>query len=217
MAMVYSLLYDYCDKKVIKMTSKQLKSKQRKQGIAARKSIPAELANSYNQSISGKLLSLEVYKKACTILSYQSFGGEVDLTLFNQSAARDGKKVAFPISESGMILIAAIPLGENSWELGKFGIRAPVKEESQLLAPEEIDLVLVPCTAFSTQKLMRIGMGAGYYDRFLPKCQNAKSIAVAFEAQKIDDIWTDSWDVPLDGIVTESGIWGSLKQSHQPS
>ena len=191
------------------MTSKDLKTNQRKQGISARKSIPTELANEYNKLISERLLSLDVYKKARTILSYQSFGGEVDLSLFNQSAKIDAKNVAFPISEQGGILIAAIPLGESSWEVGKFGIRAPIKEKSQLITPEKIDLVIVPCTAFSAVKLMRVGMGAGYYDRFLPRCTRAKSIAVAFEAQRIDDIWTDSWDVPLDGIVTEVGeYWG---------
>ena len=189
------------------MTPKEIKANQRKQGVNARKSIPIELAKEYNDIICKKLLSLDVYKKACTILSYQAFGGEVDLSFFNQYAESDAKKVAFPISEPEGVLIAAIPLEESSWEVGKFGIRAPIKEASQLVRPEEIDLVIVPCTAFSAVKLMRIGMGAGYYDRFLPQCSRAMSIAVAFETQRIDEIWTDSWDVPLDWIVTEAGSY----------
>lgn len=192
------------------MIAKELKAKQRNQGISARESIPTELSDIYNRSINEKLLSLDAYKKASCILSYQSFGGEVNLTLFNQGAERDGKRLAFPISEPGGVLTAAIPLSENSWELGKFGIRTPIKDKSQLIAPEEIDLIIVPCTAFSAQKLMRIGMGAGYYDRFLPRCSKATSVAVAFEVQRIDDIWTDSWDVPLDGVITEIGSYGNV-------
>jgi len=192
------------------MTPKELKANQRKQGVNARKSIPTKLANNHNKSICDKLLSLDAYKRARTILSYQSFGGEVDLALFNQSAERDGKEVAFPISEQGGILVPAIALGESRWEVGKFGIRAPIKEKSQLITPAEIDLVIVPCTAFSATKLMRVGMGAGYYDRFLPLCDKALAIAVAFEVQRIDDVCTDAWDVPLDGIVTEVGEYGRL-------
>ena len=192
------------------MTAKELKAKQRKQGIDARKSLSAELAKEYNKLICQKLLSSDVYKNSRTILSYQAFGGEVELTLFNQTAGKDGKRIAFPISEPNGVLIAAIPPGDSSWEVGKYGIRVPIKEKSLLITPEEIDLVIVPCTAFSAEKLMRIGMGAGYYDRFLPQCSNAASVAVAFEAQRAEDLWVDSWDAALDGVVTEVGWYGKI-------
>lgn len=44
-----------------------------------------------------------------------------------------------------------------------------VREKSELVLPEKIDLVICPCTVFDEEG-SRMGMGAGYYDRFLPLC-----------------------------------------------
>ena len=53
----------------------------------------------------------------------------------------------------------------------------------------------------------RIGHGAGYYDRFLKRIPSSiPKIALAFHYQIIKEQWTiDSWDVPMDGIITENG------------
>ena len=92
----------------------------------------------------------------------------------------------------------------EGWRIGSFGIMEPVK--GFVARPEEIDLVICPCTGFD-EKLNRLGMGGGYYDRFLPLCKNAKKIAVAFEAQKIERVRTNEFDVLMDAIVTEDGIY----------
>ncbi|MBQ1811908.1 MAG: 5-formyltetrahydrofolate cyclo-ligase, partial [Erysipelotrichaceae bacterium] len=52
----------------------------------------------------------------------------------------------------------------------------------------------------------RLGHGGGYYDIFL-KDLKATKIAVAFEAQKLDQIITDINDIPMDMIITEAGIY----------
>jgi 5-formyltetrahydrofolate cyclo-ligase len=162
-----------------------------------------DLAANYSQLIAQRIISSPEYVKASTILSYQPFGGEVNISFFNEHAILDGKRVAFPICYGNGKMIAALPNGTAAWETGKYGIRAPIESESQILVPNEIDLVIVPCTAFHGTRKMRIGMGAGYYDRYLPQCQKAVSIAVAYEVQQIEDICVEEWDVPLDHIVTE--------------
>ena len=48
------------------------------------------------------------------------------------------------------------------------------------------------------------GMGAGYYNRFLPQCVNTKRIIAAIEVQRMESVFTDPWDVPMDDIFTES-------------
>ena len=192
------------------MSDKELKIHQRKQGIAGRKGLPAELKREYSKLITERLLKLEAYERACTILSYQPFGGEVDTGPFNHAAEAMGKRLAYPISEAEGILVPAVPKGPDSWAVGKFGICAPLKDKSLIISPGEIDLAIVPCTAFCAVRLMRVGMGAGYYDRFLPKCQNALTVAVAFEVQRIDNLHCDSWDVPLDRVVSEKAVYGGL-------
>ena len=74
------------------------------------------------------------------------------------------------------------------------------------LAPEELDLVLVPCTAFDAQ-CRRVGMGKGYYDRYLPRCPQAVWLGVAFEVQRVEAAAVDATDQRLDGYVTEGGIY----------
>ena len=52
------------------------------------------------------------------------------------------------------------------------------------LQPEQLDLVLVPCTAFDAG-CYRVGMGKGYYDRYLPYCTRAVKIGIALEVQRV--------------------------------
>ena len=66
--------------------------------------------------------------------------------------------------------------------------------------------MLVPCTAFDAA-CRRVGMGKGYYDRYLPRCRNAVLLGAAFEAQRVEQAAVDAHDQRLDGFVTEEGIY----------
>ena len=94
----------------------------------------------------------------------------------------------------------------DGWEAGVYGIRTPILTKSRLLAPEELDLVLVPCTAFDAA-CRRVGMGKGYYDRYLPRCQNAVTLGVAFEVQRVERAAADPHDRQLDSYATEEKIY----------
>ena len=69
----------------------------------------------------------------------------------------------------------------------------------------EIDLVICPCAAFDAA-CNRLGMGAGFYDRFLLKLRPDAFIwAAAFEIQKTDELFSDPWDVRMSRVYTENG------------
>ena len=104
-----------------------------------------------------------------------------------------------------ILLYAAVP-GPDGWEVGQYGIRTPILSRSEILLPEALDLVLVPCTAFDAD-CFRVGMGKGYYDRFLPRCTHAGKIGIAFEAQRVARAAVDGHDQRLDAYVTERGIY----------
>ena len=67
--------------------------------------------------------------------------------------------------------------------------------------------------AFDTSG-QRIGMGGGFYDRTLGKTRGDSSwkrpylIGIAHELQKVTSIKSHKWDVPLDAVVTEAGVYG---------
>ena len=176
---------------------------QRKAGINARKGIPKDEAEQLSKKICDRLAESDAYKKAKVIMSYYPFGSEADVRFFNERAVNDGKTVALPICRGEGIMVAAVPQGADALVTAEYGITAPVEEKSLLLEPSEIDLVIVPCAAFDGSSRNRIGMGAGYYDRYLPKCVNAVCIAAAYEAQQIKGVCAEEWDVALDGIITE--------------
>ena len=183
------------------LTTKDL---QRKTGIAARNNLDEKIAATFSQTISEKLIS-----SSCgdvkVIFSYQPFGREVDVSTFNEWAISEGKILAFPLCYEDGKMVAAMPKGEDAWETGKYGIKTPIESRSTIINPEDIDLVIVPCTAFEIVQKIRCGMGVGYYDRYLPQCKKAITIAVAFSVQQCDDLTADDWDFPLDTIVTEVG------------
>ena len=94
----------------------------------------------------------------------------------------------------------------GAWRAGAFGIHEPDPEQSETVPPEEIDLVLAPCAGFD-EAGRRVGMGAGYYDRYLPRCRNAAVFAAAFEAQKLEKVFTEQSDRAMDGAVTEEEVY----------
>ena len=74
--------------------------------------------------------------------------------------------------------------------------------ESQALVP---DLLLVPGLSF-TEKGERLGRGKGYYDRYLDKNKELKTIGVCFEAQLRESIPTNEHDKIMNFVVTEERI-----------
>jgi 5-formyltetrahydrofolate cyclo-ligase len=190
-------------------TLKRRKEQQRKIAVEARNALSARQLAEKSAIICETLKEHPVFLQAQVLFSYQAFRNEVDLSALHRYAAKTGKKVAYPISGKEGQMVAAVPEDDEAWITDRFGIKAPTKERSLIIPPEEIQLVLVPCAAFDGKQRMRIGWGAGFYDRYLPRCNNAVSIAVAYEVQKMEPLVFDpDWDVPLDAIVTEDNWYG---------
>lgn len=193
------------------MTIQEQKIIQRKAGISARRALPETERRAANEALCATLTALPCFVSARCLLIYAAFGGEADLSALAREADRLGKAVAYPICGEGFTLTAAVP-DPDGWEIGAYGIRTPVPARSRLLLPEELDLVLVPCTAFDAS-CRRVGMGKGYYDRFLPRCTRAVKIGVAFEAQRVEHAAAEAHDRTLDAFVTEKGIYRGTDKS----
>lgn len=187
------------------MTVAEQKSAQRKAGAAARLALSSAQRTAANAAICRRVAELDAFRQAQNILLYAAFGGEADLEPLARLAAAQNKRLAYPICTEDFQLLAAVP-GTDGWETGKYGIRTPILERAQLLAPEQLDLVLVPCTAFDAG-CRRVGMGKGYYDRYLPRCIHAIKLGIAYEVQRVGCAAVDAHDQRLDAFVTEKGIY----------
>ncbi|MCL2445097.1 5-formyltetrahydrofolate cyclo-ligase [Candidatus Saccharibacteria bacterium] len=151
------------------------------------KSLTPKIAtlNSVNshELITKQLLTHPAFLVAKTIATYHPLPDEVDISHFNQAAVRLGKILAYPVCR-------------GAGEMDMF------TQKDKLV--RSIDLIIIPCRAFDPTTLHRLGRGGGYYDRYLARTPHAVKIIVAYELQKIPDLPTNSHDLPVDFIITES-------------
>ncbi len=87
---------------------------------------------------------------------------------------------------------------------GPFGLQQP----DETAEPCYPDMALVPLVAFDAL-LMRLGQGAGHYDRALSLLDNTLAVGLAWSVQMAPALITDPWDVPLDAVLTEQS-WITL-------
>ena len=192
------------------MTGKEAidKKQQRRMAVERRRALTQEERDEKSRTICDllfKLIKDPRHSEVRTVFSYRGTWDEVNVDAFNNRAEVQGYRVAYPISLPDGIMKAALPAEKNAWHRAAYGILEPVMENSEILEPEDIDLVIVPCVAFDDHG-NRCGHGAGYYDRFMACMPPESLIMVAFEAQRLEKLITEETDIPVPTIVTETGI-----------
>ncbi len=153
-----------------------------------------------------RLESLPVVAGARRVAAYRAVRGEIPL-----DALLDGERrniFTLPrVVGADLEFVACTPA--LSLEPGSFGILEPVGGEVVPLA--EHDAVLIPLTAFDGH-CHRLGQGGGFYDRALASLPSGTgadrpaSIGVAYAFQQVAQVPRDSWDVPLDAVVTDADV-----------
>jgi len=182
-----------------------LKKEYRRRGIRGRDAVCGSERVLYEERIAAAVLSMPEYQSASVLLVYCHVRGEVSVDLIREDALRCGKTVVYPRCVSGTEMQALLPEDEGAWAPGSFHIPEPVPERSSVIRPEQIDMVIVPCAAF-TQTHKRVGMGAGYYDRYLPLCTRACKVMTAFGAQRVEDFEQSPYDYRPECLATECGL-----------
>ena len=174
----------------------------RKKYIRARKNLsPAERAEK-SRMAAERIDALPEFSAARTVMLYRAVRGELSLDLLPDLPSSAGKRFVYPRCVSETEIAALLPGG---WMSGAFGIPEPAVETSERIRPEEIDLVVCPGVSFDSRGT-RLGMGGGYYDRFLPRCPRAVRVMAAFELQHALALPRSALDIPMDIIVTESAV-----------
>ena len=179
--------------------SQTSKSALRRQLLQQRQSLSPREWQSRSSSICDRLKSNFVFQQAQTVLAYFTFRQEVDLTpLFTQD-----KHWAFPRCVGKSLVWHSWRLGDNL-QSGKYGIQEPLTS-SPTISPSNADLILVPVVA-ADQRGYRLGYGGGFYDRLLSseECSRIPTVGIVFDFTYKQQLPTDSWDVKLNFICTET-------------
>lgn len=96
----------------------------------------------------------------------------------------------------------------------QFKMLEPADKNQTVLQGRQLDLIITPLTCFDALG-SRIGMGGGFYDRTFAfkrrqlkhQLARPKLIGWAHECQQVEQIVREDWDVPLDGLVSETKIY----------
>lgn len=137
---------------------------------------------------------------------YSAVRGEVGTDRIRDGYLAAGSRLFYPrVVADGNL--SFFPHGEgDGWEQGRFGVREPVVRDGSEGTRNGFDLVLVPGMAFDPLG-RRLGKGYGYYDRFLSGlAPPAVVVGLAFSWQLVPEVPVESWDVPVDAVVTDEGV-----------
>ena len=147
----------------------------------------------------------EYFAQAETILSYAAFKGEVN----PESLIKDLSATTYlpKIINFTNAVMAFYPATQAQVK-NRYGIYEP-RGDGKPTEINNFDIALVPLVGFD-HRGNRIGMGAGFYDRVfadLTECSRRPLlIGLAHSCQETNSIQPDSWDKPLDVILTEERI-----------
>ncbi|MDH5570452.1 MAG: 5-formyltetrahydrofolate cyclo-ligase [Gammaproteobacteria bacterium] len=176
-----------------------------------RRSLSVDQRRELSTQLVQHLAHSKVFQKSRHIAFYLPNDGEIDLQSLIKIAWRHKKYCYLPV--------LGLKHGRALWFLpytpgtrlykNRFGIKEPVHSRHQrLFKTQSLDLILMPLVAFDHEG-NRMGMGGGYYDRTLAYLQQRKiwhkphRIGTAYEFQRVEKLTSRSWDIPIEGVVTE--------------
>ena len=167
-----------------------------------RKGISAEDKARLDSALCDSLKSIA--DKADMWLLFYPIKNEPDLLPFAKYLLALGKKVAFPISITDTYdLDFRLITDLSQMKAGAYGIPEP-SDNLPIINDFGKAICLVPALAFD-RRGFRIGYGKGYYDRFLSKHRTC-TVGMTYDCLVTDILPTDKNDIPVDMIITESGV-----------
>ncbi len=171
---------------------------------AARRSLAPDAAARLGALISRRVVALDAFGAARNLVAYAPVENEVDPGSAVATALAAGKTVYYPRRDGdGLAFVAAAPAALRP---GRHGIPEPVGGAALPAGAADV-VVLVPGVAFDPRGI-RLGRGAGCYDRALARHPTARRIGLAYEMQIVAEVPADPWDVPMDAVVTEDRVLG---------
>jgi len=182
---------------------REFRKRERTRLIAAREALDEATVGRYRQSIDAHLAHMFASLPESPVAFCWPIRNEYDARHFAATLRRRGALTALPV-----VIGPGHQLAFREWhagvilEPGPLGIPYPV--DSRLLVPR---VLVLPMVGFDEQGY-RLGYGGGYFDRTLAGLDpKPVAIGVAYELARLATIRPQSWDVPMDWVVTERGAY----------
>ncbi|HEC15354.1 MAG TPA: 5-formyltetrahydrofolate cyclo-ligase [Sedimenticola sp.] len=185
---------------------------------AQRHAISAREQRSHSHAMAKRLMRLKPFLHSQRIALYLSADGEMDPAPILDRARRMGKTCFLPVLRprpQRSLWFCEYRPGDQLIP-NHFGIKEPSVRKRPPVPPWGLDLIMLPLVGFDDRG-NRLGMGGGFYDRTLAFLHRRKQwcspclIGIAHDCQKIATVPTQSWDIPLHGVVTEAAFYSFVQ------
>ena len=180
------------------------KAEIRNERLALRDAIPAETRIEKSLAMADHAEAL-TFEPGTIISGFMPIRSEADVRPMMSAFKVRGARLCLPVVLDKETIAFRELLPTATLVDTGFGTRGPGPEAAEL----DPDILLVPLSAFDRQG-NRIGYGAGHYDRaidrLLRKGLKPRLIGIAFDVQNVEEIPAEPHDMPLDAILTESGL-----------
>jgi 5-formyltetrahydrofolate cyclo-ligase len=182
---------------------------------ARRRSLSPSTQRQHAQRVAARILSLPGIARARRIALYVAADGELDPTPIRKRLARAGLHWYLPVitSCSPPRLAFHADRTPRRRRPNAFGIPEPPHRRQAAVKLLALDVVLLPLVGFDAH-CQRIGMGLGFYDRRFGDIRSRahwhrrpRLIGLAHECQRLESVHAKPWDVALDAVITEAGLY----------
>jgi 5-formyltetrahydrofolate cyclo-ligase len=189
---------------------KQSKSQLRNYFRRIRSQVPAEVRKDAALSAATYLGAQDFFKQSTHIACYLPLQDEFDTSFIIDVIWEANKQCYLPMVGKDKHTLHFIRYDkEDALQANRFGILEPV-DVSREISPSQLDLVIIPLLAFDLHGY-RLGTGGGYYDYTFEFLKNAAAkkpflLGLGYAAQQAEKLYTDNWDITLNGILTEKQV-----------
>jgi len=172
---------------------------------ARRRALPAAERIAGADALATRLFALPFFPATGYVAGYWAMDGEIGLHSWQLRLPKNLVYCLPVLSDDDTLRFAPWRPGD-ALVTNRYGIPEPDIDPRSGLAATEMALIVVPLVGFDDAG-HRLGMGGGWYDRTLASRLRHPAppwlVGVGFEAQRIDALAAQAWDVPLDAVCTE--------------
>lgn len=191
-------------KEAVRVSITEEKARLRRELRAKSRALPMEYRVPADEAIRRHVRESAQYAAAGTIFAYLGVGWEIDTRPLLEQILADGKRLCLPLCTGPHEMAICVVRSLDELEDGAYGIPEPSKK-SLTIAPDQVDLALVPCVA-ADRSGRRLGQGGGYYDAFL-KSYHGVSFLLCRESALLEAVPVENHDFQLPFLVTETKVF----------
>jgi len=184
-------------------TLKAWRKAERSRLIAAREAIVATGIEAMRQAIDANLERSFPQLAQGVVAFCWPIRNEYDARHLAKHLRERGATTALPV-----VVAPKTPLVFREWHpgiaLAEGALGIPYPAHSREITP---DTVLLPMNGWDADGY-RLGYGGGFFDRTLAAlARRPLVIGVSYELARMETIHPQSWDIPVDWVVTERGVY----------